>query len=79
MPITLTRLPLCSDLRARRSQATPAFWRAPQADCTPVAHRLTTADRHHTYGISYITILDFPGVPSRIEALTPVVAPLAGT
>jgi probable F420-dependent oxidoreductase len=31
------------------------------------------------YGISYITALDFPGQTSTIEALSPVVARLAGT
>jgi probable F420-dependent oxidoreductase len=30
------------------------------------------------YGISYISVLDFPGMPSSVEALAPVVARLAG-
>ena len=30
------------------------------------------------YGISYISVLDFPGAPSNVEALAPVVARLAG-
>jgi len=34
--------------------------------------------RRERYGISYITVLEFPGMPSRIEALAPVVAQLAG-
>jgi probable F420-dependent oxidoreductase len=34
--------------------------------------------RRERYGISYITVLEFPGMPSRIEALAPVVARLAG-
>jgi probable F420-dependent oxidoreductase len=31
------------------------------------------------YGISYISVLDFPGMPSSVEALAPIVARLAGT
>ena len=34
--------------------------------------------RRERYGISYITVLEFPGMPSRIAALAPVVARLAG-
>jgi alkanesulfonate monooxygenase SsuD/methylene tetrahydromethanopterin reductase-like flavin-dependent oxidoreductase (luciferase family) len=34
--------------------------------------------RRERYGISYITVLEFPGMPSAIEALAPVVARLAG-
>lgn len=30
------------------------------------------------YGISYVSVLDFPGMPSNVEALAPVVARLAG-
>jgi probable F420-dependent oxidoreductase len=30
------------------------------------------------YGISYISVLDFPGAPSSVEALAPIVARLAG-
>ena len=30
------------------------------------------------YGISYISVLDFPGAPSNVDALAPVVARLAG-
>jgi len=34
--------------------------------------------RRECYGISYISVLDFPWMPSRIDALAPVVARLAG-
>jgi alkanesulfonate monooxygenase SsuD/methylene tetrahydromethanopterin reductase-like flavin-dependent oxidoreductase (luciferase family) len=34
--------------------------------------------RRERYGISYISVLDLPWMPSRIDALAPVVARLAG-
>jgi probable F420-dependent oxidoreductase len=34
--------------------------------------------RRERYEISYITVMEFPGLPSRIDALAPVVARLAG-
>jgi alkanesulfonate monooxygenase SsuD/methylene tetrahydromethanopterin reductase-like flavin-dependent oxidoreductase (luciferase family) len=34
--------------------------------------------RRERYGISYVTVLDLPGMPSNIDALGPVVAQLAG-
>jgi probable F420-dependent oxidoreductase len=34
--------------------------------------------RRERYGISYITVMDFPWLPSRVDALAPVVARLAG-
>jgi len=30
------------------------------------------------YGISYITVVDLAGMPSNIDALSPIVAQLAG-
>jgi probable F420-dependent oxidoreductase len=35
-------------------------------------------ENRERYGISYISVLDFPGMPSNVEALAPVVARLAG-
>lgn len=35
-------------------------------------------ENRERYGISYISVLDFPGAPSDVEALGPVVARLAG-
>jgi probable F420-dependent oxidoreductase len=35
--------------------------------------------RRERYGISYISVLDLPGLPSNIDALAPVVARLAGS
>jgi probable F420-dependent oxidoreductase len=34
--------------------------------------------RRERYGISYITVIDLPGMPSSIDALKPIVAQLAG-
>jgi hypothetical protein len=36
-------------------------------------------ENRERYGISYYSVLDFPGVPSSVEALAPIVARLAGT
>jgi probable F420-dependent oxidoreductase len=36
-------------------------------------------ENRERYGISYISVLDFPGAPSKVEALGPIVARLAGT
>ncbi|HEU5099259.1 MAG TPA: TIGR03621 family F420-dependent LLM class oxidoreductase [Roseiflexaceae bacterium] len=36
-------------------------------------------ERRERYGISYIAVLDLPGLPSNIDALSPIVTKLAGT